>query len=144
MGTHRPDILILTNPPKDGNPNTVQVAKRESHIYIMEVWYGPDTRYEVTLARKHNQHQELVAALQTEGWSATNLHPIIIGVGGTTYMSTIETLQRLGVPMASIKKTMLKIQLSTTQRAQQLVATRRHLELGTNKTPFLRFRRGVG
>ena len=110
----------------------------------MEVGYGPDTRYEVTLERKHNQHQELMAELQAEGWSATCLHPIIIGVGGTTYMSTIETLKRLGVPMASIKKTMLKIQLSTAQRAQQLVATRRHLEFCTNKTPFLRFRRGVG
>ena len=144
VGTHRPDILILTNPPKDDNLNTVQLAKRESHIYIMEVGYGPDTRYEITLERKQDQHQELMAALQAEGWSATYLHPIILGVGGTTYTSTIETLRRLGVPMASIKKTMMKIQLNTAHRAQQLVGTRRHLEHCTDKTPFLRFRRGVG
>ena len=143
-GTYRPDILILTRPPKDAKQETITKAKMESHVYIMEIGYGPCTRYEETLARKNNQHQELLKALQEEGWTTTYIHPIIMGVGGTNYHSTVDALKGLGVPMATIKKALSKIQLNTAHRAQQLVATRRHLESCANSTPFLRYRRGMG
>jgi hypothetical protein len=128
---YRPDILYIPNwdhnrwEQKDITPTT----KAATSIYLLEIGYGPDTRYHEKRAEKLQQHSMLVQHLRAEGWTVKEPCILTFGVGGTIYKDFRETLaSTFKLPASTIDNLAHKLQRHTLEKAHQLVSTRRFLE----------------
>ena len=132
----RPDILLITMPDSiDKHSIRLEYAKEQAGIYIIEVGYGADTKYEETLQKKTDQHTSLCSLLREQGWTVHTPTPFVLGFGGSIYQSSVTTLTSLGVQKSTALHILSRIQRDTAHRASQLVATRRFLEASQGTGP---------
>lgn len=78
-------------------------VKQSAVIHVVEVGYGPDTRFLAKVEQKELQHELLIKALTDSGWKC-QLHILILGGGGTLFGKTTQSLQHLGVAPFQIRK----------------------------------------
>jgi hypothetical protein len=125
----RPDILFMQNAPDVYAKRTMPLEDKTGvTLHLIELGYGPDTRYEEKRAAKQLQHKALVAALTDEGWTV-QVHTIIIGNGGTVFVDLQQFLRdTLKLTKQNQQKIARKIIRITVERAHQLLKTRRWLE----------------
>jgi hypothetical protein len=126
----RPDILYIQGLPADMRSNPGPLDNKTGFtIHIVEVGYGPDTRYVDKRKEKEQQHQKLVAELRAAGWAVAEPHIIILGSGATIYKSTTSFLKNtLQLSKAKIRDTIHRLIRHAAQAAYTIVSTRRHLE----------------
>ena len=77
-------------------------------IHFLEIGYGPDTKWKEKFQKKAEQHAALANILTQTHWKVI-IHPIIFGVGGTIFNTTLDTLISLGVPKEKAQKCLNKI-----------------------------------
>ena len=133
----RPDLLIIENLSHDASEASIAdaVAQKEQHtIHLIEVGYGPDTRWKDTQARKLSQHTQLKAALTQAGWKVEE-HIIVLGNAGTVYQGALPTLITLGLTKAQATKLMNKLHVHAILRLWSIVKTRRRLERTSSPRP---------
>ena len=139
----RPDILRIIGLPVNATPDEIceAVHNKDKHtIQIIEVGYGPDTRWRDTLETKKAQHIQLQEALEAAGWTV-EVHVIILGRAGTCYTHTLSTLQQLGVKKDPVVKLMNDLHIHTVTKLKEIIVARRRLESTSTSTST---RRGVG
>ncbi|MFM7267653.1 MAG: hypothetical protein ACKOZT_03565, partial [Cyanobium sp.] len=95
--------------------------------HIIEVGYGPDTRWRETLAKKQDQHAKLTEALEAAGWEV-EVHLIILGRAGTCYTHSLNTMADLGLTKEQATKLLSKLHLHTVTKLREIVIARRRLE----------------
>ena len=137
----RPDIMLVDCTTSElerhiHRPNFVissQKGKGKRKVQIVEIGYGPDTRYADKLAEKKQEHAELARLLIVQGYDVEIL-PFILGNGGTIYKSCQDTLSALGISRPCIQKTLQKLHRHAVQTLQTIVTHRRILERTTQHT----------
>ena len=86
---------------------------------------------------KLKQHEHLVAALKEAGWRIDEApHIIVLGAVGAVYMSRLQALQTLGLPMTMMmsvtekhgRALLTKLHLGAIQAAHYISLARRRLE----------------
>ena len=140
---YRPDILYIPdwNHHRWTAENISTTTKAETTIYLLEIGYGPDTRYQEKRTEKLQQHTQLVQHLRTEGWTVQEPYILTFGVGGTIYKDFREILSSTFKLTNSIIDNLAhKIQRHTLETAHQLVSTRRFLERTSTEQPKHRTR----
>jgi hypothetical protein len=125
----RPDIMYMQGAPDVYAKRAMPLEDKTGiTLHLIELGYGPDTRYEEKRAEKQQQHKDLVAALEAENWNV-QVHTIIIGVGGTVFTDLQQFLRdTLKLTKQNQQKVARKIIRITVERAHQLLKTRRWLE----------------
>jgi hypothetical protein len=126
----RPDILLIENLPATATIEEIENAasnKVDHRIHLIEVGYGPDTRWRDTLTMKQQQHQRLRDALAAAGWTVTE-HIFVLGSQGTVYNNTLKELKSLGLETAMATQVMRKLHIHAVLSLWSIVKTRRHLE----------------
>ena len=104
----RPDIMIIDSLPQQ--PTDADIAYAHScTVHLVEVGYGPDTRWKETLEKKKQQHQRLKEALAQAGWTNVVEHVIVLGRAGCVYRNAQTTLEQLGLTSAQALKLMHKL-----------------------------------
>ena len=93
----------------------------------MEVKYCRDTDRGTQEARAAAQHSAL-AALLAFGGTTVQLHPILLGVGGTVYKDTVGTLEQLGMERKRALALLGDISEYSVQQMHQIVKSRRMME----------------
>jgi len=133
----RPDILRIKGLRNNASPGEINIAARNKQDYviqIVEVGYGPDTRWRDTLEKKQAQHARLKAELSAAGWTVEE-HFIILGRAGTCYKHTLDTLTALGMHKEQAVKLMCKLHLHTVTKLREIVIARRRLERHPRSDP---------
>ncbi len=69
---------------------------RRRKVWVLEVGYGSDTKYEEIWQTKTEQHQTLIRLLTHFGYEV-HLRPLPLGVAGTIYKTNLTTLVDLGI-----------------------------------------------
>jgi hypothetical protein len=69
---------------------------RRRKVWVLEVGYGSDTKYEEIWQTKTEQHQTLISLLTHFGYEV-HLRPLPLGVAGTIYKTNLTTLVDLGI-----------------------------------------------
>jgi ribonuclease HI len=128
----RPDLLIVKGiTPGDAHkgklPKTAQDRAKYT-VVLSEVGYGPDTRYMDKMAEKQAQHQELQHMLAQAGWKVEITTPVVLGVGGSIFVDTQQTLEQLGIGSSDNARILNKLHILSVTSAHQIVKTRRMLE----------------
>ena len=126
----RPDIFRIKGLRANASQLEIDDAiqtKAGLTIQIIEVGYGPDTRWRETLATKQTQHAKLKEELMQAGWTVEE-HIIIIGRAGTCYIHTLDTLTQLGLTTPQAIKLMGKLHIHTVTKLRETVIARRRLE----------------
>lgn len=125
----RPDIMFMKGAMDAWKERTEPLSDKTGiTVHLIELGYGPDTRYEDKKAAKLQQHQALITALQAEKWTVI-VHTLIIGVGGSVFDDLRQFLDvTLGLSTPAQTKIVRKIIRITAERAHQLLQTRRWLE----------------
>ncbi len=130
----RPDILVVerTSVYQDHATHyrTYDAEARSTiKVHIIEVGFGPDTRYVEKLESKRHQHDELTEALRQAGWNVQPTRTLLFGVGGSIYNDVHKYLdEHLHLPAQILKHHLNTIQEIAWSRGYQLYQTRRHLE----------------
>jgi hypothetical protein len=143
---YRPDILYIPDwDHNKWNTDTVpHTLKGTTAIYLLEIGYGPDTRYLEKRAEKLQQHHQLVHLLRSEGWMVQDPYILTFGVGGTIYKDFRTTLaSTFKLTHSVIDNLAHKIQRHTLEKAHQLVTTRRFLERSSTEHPQQHTRRNT-
>ena len=133
----RPDILITEVKPSSvqgctrNGRRTGQIDNAEEgmahRVWIIEVGYCSDTRYEDKLRQKREQHRLLEDLLTRRGFKVIYL-PIILGNAGAIYKTTESALLQLGISHKQVQGLLSKLSDHATRYLHSLVKTRRHLE----------------
>jgi hypothetical protein len=113
--TMKPDAVIVA-----GKPN-------QRIVHLVEVKYCRDTDRSVQEARAGAQHQGLMNLLSADG-QTTRLHTILLGVGGTIYKDTQDTLVELGVDKTRAQSALEKVSKYSVQQMHYIIKTRRGME----------------
>ena len=100
---------------------------RPRRVWIVEVGYCSDTRYEAKLEEKRTQHSQLQAALQSYGYDVT-LIPMVLGNTGTVYTTNLEGLMQLGMSRDKGKKLLGQLHTHAVTCTHNIVKSRRFLE----------------
>jgi hypothetical protein len=79
------------------------------------------------MAEKLRQHELMAFLLEDMGWTVT-YHTVTIGVTGTIYADSIQSLTALGVTDKSIAKVIRKWIVMTANHTHGLVTQRRELD----------------
>ena len=126
----RPDILYIKGLPAEMRNNMEPLEDKTGlTIHIVEIGYGPDTRYVDKRDEKQRQHQQLVTELRAAGWLVADPHVIILGTGATIYKATTAFLKNtLQLSRAKIRDTVHRLIRHAAHAAHTIVTTRRHLE----------------
>ena len=126
----RPDILRI----KGLRSNLAQTEINEAlhtkaglTIQIIEVGYGPDTRWRETLAKKREQHARLKEALEAAGWEVEE-HFLILGRAGTCYIHNLNTMMDLGITKEQATKLLNMLHVHAVNKLHEIVVARRRLE----------------
>jgi hypothetical protein len=142
----RPDILLikeLRSMPTDQEIQTAIENKKDYTIQVVEVGYCFDTNWRKKVAEKLQQHQELITALQEEGWTVdTEPYVIVLGACGAVYLSGQKALEKLGLSTKQTKGLLKELHLHAVAAAHTLTVMRRRLERGRAWAPP--DRQGVG
>jgi len=130
----RPDIMLIRGLRPTPTDQEVQHAVNNKHEYtiqVVEVGYCSDTNWRAKAAEKMQQHRELLAALQEEGW-AVDAEPyiVVLGAFGAVYLSGQKALEKLGLTAAQAKSLLRKLHLHAVTAAHALTVMRRRLERG--------------
>ena len=127
---HRPDILLIKNMPSAmaTRYNEGPVDKEGFVIYIIEVGYTRDYRFEEKYSVKHGQHSALRDKLLERGWKIPQVPPLVFGSCGTQYITTVNAFKDIYVKGERKDKTLRKIQRDTMESLSNIIATRRRLE----------------
>jgi hypothetical protein len=133
----RPDILRI----KGLRSNLAQTEINEAlhtkaglTIQIIEVGYGPDTRWRETLAKKREQHARLKEALEAAGWEVEE-HLFILGRAGTCYTHNLNTMMDLGLTKEQATKLLNKLHVHAVTKLREIVIARRRLERNQQGKP---------
>jgi ribonuclease HI len=133
----RPDILRI----KGLRSNLAQTEINEAlhtkaglTIQIIEVGYGPDTRWRETLAKKREQHARLKEALEAAGWEVEE-HLFILGRAGTCYTHNLNTMMDLGITKEQATKLLNKLHVHAVTKLREIVIARRRLERNQQGKP---------
>jgi hypothetical protein len=110
-------------------PDAIVVTGRPGHktVHLVEVKYCRDTDRAVQETRAEAQHQELMGLLSADG-QTTRLHTILLGVGGTIYRDTLDTLVDLGVDRTKAQATLERVSKYSVQQMYYIIKTRRGME----------------
>jgi hypothetical protein len=100
---------------------------RPRRVWIVEIGYCSDTRYEAKLDEKRAQHSQLQAALQSYGYDVT-LIPMVLGNTGTVYTTNLEGLMQLGMSREKGKKLLAQLHTHAVACTHNIVKSRRFLE----------------
>ena len=105
----------------------MKTIKQEQTIYILEISFCGDLRYEEHFRHKQEQHTQLKEALIAEGWQNVKLlDPLLFGVGGSLYTSTRDIIHtQLQIPIHNILDAFRKIQVKAAMKAADIVRSRR-------------------
>ena len=125
----RPDILRIKGLPINATPAEIERAFRDKALtlQIIEVGYGPDTRWREVLERKKAQHAHLKQLLSDAGWTVEE-HIIILGRAGTMLRHALTTLQALDLSEQQAVKLMGKLHLHAVHKLCEIVIARRQME----------------
>jgi hypothetical protein len=103
-----------------------QLSIQGRHVQLIEVKFCEDTRPENQLNASKLQHKQLCTNLRGK---RITLHTILLGVGGTIYVShTLKLLRELGLDTQRAAKLAYKLHGHAVQYAHKLSTTRRSLE----------------
>ena len=115
-------------------------GQHKRKVWIVELGYGADTRYDEKFEEKQQQHTRLVSLLESRGFHVIVL-PIILGVGGTIFHTVEDSLRQLGIAGARVKTTMQNLHRHSVQALQNIVRQRRILEAPRGRGSGRRFGR---
>lgn len=71
---------------------------KRRRVWMLEVGYNSNTKYEEKFQEKTQQHQALVNALTQWGYDV-HLRPLPLGFAGTIYKSTLRTIAHHQIPI---------------------------------------------
>ena len=134
----RPDIAMVEQRALDGPPD----------ITLIEIKYCRDTNCKDQEDKAKAQHEKTIAQL-THADNPRGLQrcritvvPILIGVSGTIFQSSLDALCDAGLTQTKAISTLTKIHLFSVKRLRSIVATRRALEHAHVPIPGRRWRPG--
>ncbi len=93
-------------------------------VHIVEVKYCRDTDRSQQEQRAEQQHQELCEAIEGAGHTIKR-STILIGVGGTVYKDTLQTLIDLGVDRKEARQALEEVHLYTVRQVHRVLKIRR-------------------
>jgi ribonuclease HI len=106
----KPDALLVLNGDQDPNPGArnrdmrtrlngmvQQTITTSTRIYIVEVKYCSDTQPGLRFEAATKQHAVLASTLRDMWGCTVEIIPLMLGVGGSIFASTKESLELLGV-----------------------------------------------
>ena len=134
----RPDIMIVEKLPSSGRnvpgslsstwtPSIKAYLKSTCIIHILEFGYCSDKSHTACIARKQVQHQQLISALESEGWLVT-YHTAVITSSGQVFNNVSDSAASFGVPDSDIRALLHKLHVHTVKSAFYIVKLRRRLE----------------
>ena len=94
----RPDIMIVEMDAME--QHTEPLPQHARKLWLVEVGYCANTKYEEKLAEKRQQHKTLHRMMQSSGYDVI-MPPITQGFSGTIYMSTLECMHKLRIDQFS-------------------------------------------
>eukprot|EP00983_Pelagomonas_calceolata_P125257 1161194-Pelagomonas_calceolata.AAC.3 len=105
-------------------PHKLDIQNR--HIHSIGIKYCEDTRPASQLEASQQHHSELSKQLQG---AEINIHPILLGVGGTIYTAhTLDQFKKLGIDSQRSETLARKLHAHSEQFAHRLTSTRRAIE----------------
>ena len=84
------------------------------------------------LHKKKQQHEQLTRLLREAGWRVVEPHVLLLGIGGTVFEQTLQSLRSFGVTREDAHKclrnaqSMLKVHTRSALWVDKLVKLRRH------------------
>ena len=128
----RPDLLLITGltqrETNEWAEDKVVKDKGKYVVHILEVGYGSDVSLEDKERTKLEQHTQLIAALQEEGWK-TEYTAIPLGTTGGIPNSTVKALtEKLHLSNSQADTTFRRLHDLAVRSAHALVRKRRQLE----------------
>ena len=134
----RPDIMLVEHLPSTGpnvpdtlsfrwNASTKAYLQSICKIHILEFGYCSDQSHADCVARKRAQHQQLISALHSEGWTVT-YHIAIITSSGQVFNNVSDTAAFFGIPEPNIKPLLRRLHVNTVKSAFYIIKLRRRLE----------------
>ena len=108
---YRPDILLIKNMPSAmaTRYNVGPVDKEGFVIYIIEVGYTRDYRFEEKYSVKREQHSVLREKLLERGWKVPHVPPLVFGSCGTQYITTVNAFKDIYIKGERKDKTLRKL-----------------------------------
>ena len=100
---------------------------KRRRVWILEVGYNSDTKYEEKFQEKTQQHQPLVNALTQWGYDV-HLRPLPLGFAGTIYKSNPTTLADLGITRYQSLSVLRKLHIHAITCLHNIIKGRRYLE----------------
>jgi len=100
---------------------------RRRKVWVLEVGYGSDTKYEEIWQTKTEQHQTLIRLLTHFGYEV-HLRPLPLGVAGTIYKTNLTTLVDLGITRHQSSGTLRKLHIHAISCLHNIIKERRYLE----------------
>ena len=108
-------------------PTNIKHSCKRRKVWILEVGYSSDTRYEEKFQEKTQQHQALVNAPTQWGYDVY-LRPLPLGFAGTIYKSNLETLVDLGITRHQSLSVLRKLHMHAITCLHNIIKERRYLE----------------
>jgi hypothetical protein len=106
---------------------------RDTHIRLVEVKYGQDTRLEEKLPGIHNTLVQTKRTAEATNNLPATVHPILIGVGGRIPTSTFDSIVALGATTSQATKICNKLNQQAVTWMHRAVVARRRLH-GAGRT----------
>jgi hypothetical protein len=124
--TRRPDALLYR--PRKG--------RKQATYWIIEVKICRDTDPDSKLSQATLQHQPLIELIRTHDPRAVVKHlPLLIGVTGTIYDYTVESLEDLGVNGPALRKCVKNIHETCIKSLYNIYMAKRKLERALEAKP---------
>jgi hypothetical protein len=110
--THnKPDIVYIKGMDYRNDKKT-HIIDRTCQMYIIEVGYTWDEKWEAKVEQKKQTYAKLIAALTRAGWKTPIFHAIPLGVTGAPNQHTRKVLMSLGVDKDIYHKCMQSLRLN--------------------------------
>jgi hypothetical protein len=101
-------------------------------LHIVEIKYCRDTDREKQEQRAEQQHQRLASILEHAGHKVKK-HTVLLGVGGTVYKDTLQTLVELGMDRNTAKQALEAVHIYSVQQVHKVLKIRRFKEAEVRK-----------
>jgi hypothetical protein len=124
----KPDIVLVKESGRTRKRDAAAPPPRK--IYLIEVKYGRDAWPERQEENAQDQYTELTQALKSRPGQEVQLHPIVLGVGGTIYKDTATLLKDLGVPHKILTSTLQQLHTHAVNTLHHTIQARRAIEHG--------------
>ena len=130
----RPDMAILVDDSQQPAVGAHRTRQRghlatgcRKTIHIVEVGYVREGFAKAKMAEERQQHELLALLLADLGWEM-KYHTLTIGVTGTIYKDSLESMTALGIPPKGIQKVTQRWVLMTLNHTHGLVTQSRELD----------------